>query len=135
MRNRYDEFVPIIESGDIVELRNGAICVVINGQVLDLKNKIWKSTINETYDCNYLDIDGDSEFDIIKIKSCVGLRGSDYFIFQDERIRWDWIREEKCDSTFTVAKEDLKSEPYVTKEEVREIVKEELMKLLTNNCK
>ena len=125
MRNRYDDFVPEIENGDIVKLRNGAICIVINDMILNFNKKVWETTLNRgAYTKDYLDIDGASEFDIIKIKSCSDLYGTDYFNLQDECIVWDWVREERNDSVFTVAKEDVNSEKCITKEEIREIVKE-----------
>ena len=117
--------IPTIKNGDIVELRYGTICIVINDMLLDFNKKIWETTLNRgEYTKDYLDIDGRSEFDVVKIKSSSVLDGCDYFNLQDECIEWDWVREERCDSIFTVTREDLNSEKCITKEEVREIVKE-----------
>ena len=105
MRTRVDGIIPEIENGDVVKLRGGEICIVINGMVLDFENKVWRgTTLDDTYTWDYLDVDGDLEFDIVKIKSCSDLCGTDYFNLQDECIVWDWVREEKCDSIFTVTK-------------------------------
>ena len=117
--------IPTIKNGDIVELRYGTICIVINDMLLDFNKKIWETTLNRgEYTKDYLDIDGRSEFDIVKIKSGSGLDGCEYFNLQDECIVWDWVREERNDSVFTVAKEDVNSEKCITKEEIRKIVKE-----------
>ena len=117
--------IPTIKNGDIVELRYGTICIVINDMLLNFNNKTWEATLNRGgYTKDYLDINGCLEFDIVKIKSCSDLCGTDYFNLKDECIDWDWVREERCDSIFTVTKEDLNSEKCITKEEVREIVKE-----------
>ena len=94
MRTRVDSIIPEIENGDVVKLRGGEICIVINGMVLDFENKVWRgTTLDDTYTLDYLDVDGDLEFDIVKIKSCYGLYGDDYFCLQDECIDWDWKRE------------------------------------------
>ena len=135
MKIRHEGMIPKIENGDIVELRSGEVCIVIKGQILDFENKIWKATLDETYSYDYLDISGYPEFDIVKIKSYSNSSASDYFNLKDECIDWDWVREEIRDSIFTVTNEEQASETYVTKEEIREIVKEELIKLLTENCK
>ena len=125
MRTGYYDVIPEIKNGDIVELRYGTICIVINDMLLNFNNKTWEATLNKGgYTKDYLDVDGNSEFDIVKIKSCSDLYGTDYFNLKDECIDWDWVREERRDSIFTVTKEDLNSEKCITKEEVREIVKE-----------
>ena len=125
MRTGYDDVIPEIKNGDIVELRYGTICIVINDMLLNFNNKTWEATLNKGgYTKDYLDVDEKSEFDIVKIKSCSDLYGTDYFNLKDKCIDWDWVREERRDSIFTVTKEDLNSEKCITKEEVREIVKE-----------
>ena len=116
--------IPTIKNGDIVELRYGTICIVVNNMLLNFNNKTWEATLDKTYSYDYLDISGYPEFDIVKVKSSVNSSASDYFNLKDECIDWDWVREERRDSIFTVTKEDLNSEKCITKEEVREIVKE-----------
>ena len=116
--------IPTIKNGDVVELRSGAICIVINNMLLNFNKKTWEATLDKTYSYDYLDISGYPEFDIVKVKSSVNSSASDYFNLKDECIDWDWVREERRDSIFTVTKEDLNSEKCITKEEVREIVKE-----------
>ena len=116
--------IPTIKNGDIVELRYGTICIVVNNMLLNFNNKTWEATLDKTYSYDYLDTSGYPEFDIVKVKSSANSSASDYFNLKDECIDWDWVREEKCDSIFTVTKEGLNSEKCITKEEVREIVKE-----------
>ena len=116
--------IPTIKNGDIVELRYGTICIVVNNMLLNFNNKTWEATLDKTYSYDYLDISRYPEFDIVKVKSSVNSSASDYFNLKDECIDWDWVREERRDSIFTVTKEDLNSEKCITKEEVREIVKE-----------
>ena len=116
--------IPTIKNGDIVELRYGTICIVVNNMLLNFNNKTWEATLDKTYSYDYLDISGYPEFDIVKVKSSANSSASDYFNLKDECIDWDWVREERRDSIFTVTKEDLNSEKCITKEEVREIVKE-----------
>ena len=84
---------PKIETGDVVELRNGTICVMLSNAFLNLNDKIVESEL-EDYTEDYLYNDyGYEEFDVMKIKHIVN--PFDYFRLDNIEIEWDWVREER----------------------------------------
>ena len=92
---------PLIKTGDVVELRNGAICVMLYNAFLNLNDKIVEAKL-EYYTEDYLDNNyGGKGFDVMKIKHMIN--PFDYFRL-DKIEDWDWVREEKKE----IKLEDLK---------------------------
>ena len=92
---------PLIENGDVVELRDGTICVMLSNAFLNLNDKIVEAKL-EYYTEDYLDNNyGGKGFDVMKIKHMIN--PFDYFRL-DKIEDWDWVREEKKE----IKLEDLK---------------------------
>lgn len=81
----------ILEDGDIVQLRNGAICVIIDGFLLDFNEKEVVTQVKE-YDSNLKDISEVYLFDIVKVAKKGKFKVFSY-IDPHNNVSWTWERE------------------------------------------
>lgn len=81
----------ILEDGDIVQLRNGAICVIIDGFLLDFTEKEVVTQVKE-YNSILKDINGLYLFDIVKVAKKGKFKAFSYFAPYNNII-WAWERE------------------------------------------
>ena len=81
-----------LEDGDIVQVRKRAICVVINGYILDFNKKEIVSKVEE-YDLDLNDRDNLRSLDIIKVAKKDTLVPYNYIAPSEEYVEWTWERE------------------------------------------
>ena len=81
-----------LEDGDIVQIRKRAICVVINGYILDFNKKEIVSKVEE-YDLSLNDRDNLRSLDIIKVAKKDTLVPYNYIALSEEYVEWTWERE------------------------------------------
>ena len=81
-----------LEDGDIVQIRKRAICVVINGYILDFNKKEIVSKVEE-YDLSLNDRDNLRSLDIIKVAKKDTLVPYNYIAPSEEYVEWIWKRE------------------------------------------
>ena len=81
-----------LEDGDIVQIRKRAICVVINGYILDFNKKEIVSKVKE-YDLSLNDRDNLRSLDIIKVAKKDTLVPYNYIAPSEEYVEWTWERE------------------------------------------
>ena len=82
----------ILEDGDIVQLRNRVICVIVNGFIIDFNKKEVMSKVEE-YDLNLKDKNNIYFLDIVKVAKKDTLVPYNYIAPSEEYVEWTWKRE------------------------------------------